>query len=203
MIKISEIFKSTKATYILILVSALIGFTASMALTYEKIELLKDPSHVPACSINPIITCNSAMSSVQSEFLGIPVSIIGLIAFTALITATVLLMNGVKFPKNIWLMIVTASTAALLAILYLIIVSIFFLHKVCPWCFTIWITTPLIFLGTTVGYVNNITNKKLSKIDKAISFVAKNANNISGIWYALFFLSLLVVFWDFWVSLVP
>jgi len=202
MIKISEIFKSTKASYILILISALIGFTASMALTYEKLELLKDPTHVPACSINPIISCNSAMSSAQSEFLGIPVSIIGLMAFTALITVTVLVMVGVKLPKQIWTMIVAAATAGFLAVLYLIIESIFFMHIICPWCFTIWITTPLIFLGTTVGYVDNIPKKKLSRIDQAVSFVAKNANNIASIWYSLFFLSLLVVFWDFWVSLL-
>lgn len=202
MIKLSNIFKSAKPIYILLLVCGLIGLTASMALTYEKLEVLKDPSYIPACSINPIVSCNSAMSSPQSEFMGIPVSIIGLIAFTALITVSVLLISGAKLSKEIWAMIVGTALAGLAIILYLIAESIFSLRSICPWCFTLWISVPLIFLGACAGYRLQSQSKKLSIVEKSVSYIGTNALTAAIYWYILLFFTLLIAFWDFWVSLI-
>jgi uncharacterized membrane protein len=203
MIKVSDIFKSTKSIYILLLVCALIGLTASMALTIEKIAVLKDPTYTPACSINPIVSCNSAMSSAQSEFMGVPISIVGLIAYTALITVSVLLIFGVKLPKEIWAMMVGTALAGLAVILYLIIESIFSLRSICPWCFTLWISVPLVFLGTCAGYSLQSQSKRLSFVEKGVNYVGANAFRIATYWYVLLFFTLLIAFWDFWVSLIP
>jgi uncharacterized membrane protein len=38
-----------------VLIAGVIGLIASMTLTVEKIEILRNPSYVPSCNINPIV----------------------------------------------------------------------------------------------------------------------------------------------------
>ena len=201
--KLATILKSLNKAHILLLVCGLIGFTASMTLTYDKIQVLKDPTHIPPCSINPIISCTSAMSSTQSEFMGMPLSVLGVAAYTALITVSLLLVFGVKIPKQIWAIIVAVALVGVLAIHYLILESIFVLHIICPWCFTVWITMPLIFLGSCVGYSTAVLSKRPSLINRLIGFISSNAVTVAIIWYSLLLIALLTIFWDFWISLIP
>ncbi|HSS23325.1 MAG TPA: vitamin K epoxide reductase family protein, partial [Mycobacterium sp.] len=40
-----------------VLIAGVIGLFASMTLTVEKIKILLNPSYVPSCNINPIVSC--------------------------------------------------------------------------------------------------------------------------------------------------
>ena len=53
---------------------------ASLTLTVEKIELLIDPSYVPSCSINPVLSCGSVMVTHQASVFGFPNPLIGIVA---------------------------------------------------------------------------------------------------------------------------
>ncbi|MDT5250831.1 MAG: hypothetical protein QOJ28_3465, partial [Mycobacterium sp.] len=44
------------ASAIWVLIAGVLGLTAAITLTVEKIELLIDPSYVPSCSINPVLS---------------------------------------------------------------------------------------------------------------------------------------------------
>ena len=50
-----------------VLIAGVIGFVASLTLTVEKIDLLLNPSYVPSCNINPIVSCGSVMTTTTSE----------------------------------------------------------------------------------------------------------------------------------------
>ncbi|MGH3558430.1 MAG: vitamin K epoxide reductase family protein, partial [Mycobacterium sp.] len=39
-----------------VLIAGVIGLAASATLTVEKVKLLENPSYVPSCSINPILS---------------------------------------------------------------------------------------------------------------------------------------------------
>lgn len=41
--------------------------STSITLTVEKIALLKDAAYVPSCSINPVLSCGSVMTTPQAE----------------------------------------------------------------------------------------------------------------------------------------
>jgi uncharacterized membrane protein len=200
---LSSVLKSINKSHVLLLVCGVIGLTASVILTYDKIQLLKDPANIPACTINPIISCTSAMSSPQSEIMGMPLSIVGIMAYTALVAVSVLLIVGVKLPKQIWTMIISVALIGVLGIHYLILESIFILHIICPWCFTVWVTMPLMFIGSCIGYKSIGLPKRLSTVDRIIGFISSNASTIAAIWYGLLVIALLSVFWDFWVSVIP
>ncbi len=61
----------------LLLLGGLIGLTASAVLTVEKIAILRDPAYVPSCSINPVLSCGSVMTTPQAEAFGFPNPLLG------------------------------------------------------------------------------------------------------------------------------
>ena len=76
-------------------VGGLIGFIASLVLSIERYKLLLDPSYVPSCSINPVISCGNIMSTSQAALLGFPNPFMGLAGFAALTMFGVFLISGV------------------------------------------------------------------------------------------------------------
>ena len=63
-----------------VLIAGVIGLVASMTLTVEKIEILLNPSYVPSCNINPIVSCGSVMVTPQASVLGFPNPLLGIVA---------------------------------------------------------------------------------------------------------------------------
>lgn len=199
-----NIKRPTNVAARLLLLCGIFGLTASFVLTYDKIQLLKDPANIPICSINPIITCTSAMTSGQAEILGIPNSLFGIIAYTALVAVSVLLLTGSKLHRRMWDLVLAAAVAGTLFMHYLLIQSVFVLHIICPWCFGIWITTPIILVTTTVLYVRARSADTLPVfLRKVTTYIAQYPALILAVWYAVLTTTLLVVFWEFWNSLLP
>lgn len=63
---------------VVLAVGGAIGFLAAFTLTVEKIALLKDPSYSPSCSINPVLSCGSVMTTSQAEVFGFPNPLLGI-----------------------------------------------------------------------------------------------------------------------------
>ena len=55
-----------------LLVCGWVGLSAAFVLLVEKIRLVADPSYVPSCSISPLLSCGSVMSTPQAELFGFP-----------------------------------------------------------------------------------------------------------------------------------
>ena len=83
-----------------ILLGGVIGLVAAFTLTVEKIELLLDPSYVPSCSINPVLSCGSVMSTHQASLLGFPNPLIGVIAFTVVVTGFVIMPASLRLTRS-------------------------------------------------------------------------------------------------------
>ena len=48
-------------------IAGIIGALASADLLIEKIEMLKNPTYVPSCSINPVLACGSVINTPQAS----------------------------------------------------------------------------------------------------------------------------------------
>ena len=70
-----------------LLVCGSVGLSAAFVLLVEKIRLVADPSYVPSCSISPLLSCGSVMSTPQAELFGFPNPILGVAGFAALVAA--------------------------------------------------------------------------------------------------------------------
>ncbi|HNC15899.1 MAG TPA: vitamin K epoxide reductase family protein, partial [Solirubrobacterales bacterium] len=67
-------------------ITSIVAFAAAAVLMVEKIILLGDPTYVPTCSINPVLSCGSIMKSDQAEAFGFPNPLLGLAGFGLMTT---------------------------------------------------------------------------------------------------------------------
>ena len=92
-----KLSKSTSAWVMLF--ASLSGLIASFILTIDKFKVLKDAGYTPSCNINATLNCKSVMLSKQAEVFGFPNSIIGIGAFSIMLTIAVLLFLDLLFLK--------------------------------------------------------------------------------------------------------
>ncbi len=78
---------------------AVVGLLASFTLLYDTFEVARNPAYNPSCNINPVLSCQSVMSSDQAEIVGIPNPAFGIAAFSALAAFAVLLVAGSRFSR--------------------------------------------------------------------------------------------------------
>lgn len=65
----------------------------------EKIARLRDPTYVPNCSLNPVVSCGSVMDSVQAEVFGFPNPLLGIAGFAIVTTVGAGLLGGARFGR--------------------------------------------------------------------------------------------------------
>lgn len=186
----------------LLIVTALIGLSASFALTYDKIHVLMNSGYNPGCNINPILSCGSVMKTEQASLLGVPNSIFGLIAFSMLITFGTLLASGARFPRWIWLFAQLAGTAGVLFMHYLFFQGVFRINAICPWCFVIWMTTIPVFWYITMHNLREQYLRLPRKLESASLFAQNHHGDILALWYLILLGILLQHFWYYWSTLL-
>ena len=90
------------ASALWVLIAGVVGLTAAVTLTIEKIELLENPAYVPSCSINPVLSCGSVMVTPQAAAFGFPNPLIGIVAFSVVVVSGVLAVAKVPLPRWYW-----------------------------------------------------------------------------------------------------
>jgi uncharacterized membrane protein len=143
-----------KSTPWLLLFSGIIGLFAAFTLTQDKIAILADPSYIPSCNINPVLSCGSVIVTDQASIFGFPNPIIGLISYSVVITLAVLLISRVVLPNWVWLGLNLGALGGLAFVVWLVFQSLYVIDALCPWCMVAWVGTVLIFWITTAENAN-------------------------------------------------
>lgn len=177
----------------LFVVGGLVGLVASFALVLEKLAKLQSPGYVPSCSLNPIISCGSVMSSWQAGIFGFPNPVIGVAAFPVVVTAGAALLAGLRAPRWFWAGMQIASTLALVLIHWLIVQSLYDIKALCPYCMVVWVVTIAIFWYTT------LRNLSGTSVGNAL---ARVHSVVLVLWYLVIVGLILQKFWSYWITLV-
>lgn len=119
---------------------SLIGFGISMYLTIDHFDGI-----APICSSKGFVNCELVTTSKYSYILGVPVSLLGLLFFTAMV--------GINFPP-LWRTRVhwvawarlALSVSGICFVLYLLAAELFSIKAICLWCTGVHITTFLLFV---------------------------------------------------------
>lgn len=125
--------------------AGILALLASFTLTVEKFHLYANPDAVLSCSFNLVLNCSTVMQTWQSSLFGFPNMIIGLMAFSVVVTVAVIGLAGIKLPK--WFLI-SAQVGYLLGLVFaywLFFQSLYSIQVLCPWCLVVTATTTLIF----------------------------------------------------------
>ncbi|MGB3696390.1 MAG: vitamin K epoxide reductase family protein [Gordonia sp. (in: high G+C Gram-positive bacteria)] len=175
-----------------LLICGVLGMAAAVALTLDRIQLLIDPSFVPACSINPIISCGSVMVTEQGRFFGFPNPLLGLPAFAVVLVTAVLSIGRVKLPRWYWAAQAAVTAAGMVLVGYLIFQSIYRIHALCPYCMVVWTVTPIVLVLS---------------LSRALPDSDRGRSMRETLWIALPLYYVVVIamgtvqFWDYWSTL--
>lgn len=125
----------------ILFIGGIIGIICSFVITTEKITQLQDPSYVPSCDLNPIISCGSVMAAKQADTFGFANPIIGLVAFGALAAIGGAMLAGGIFKRWFWLGIQLGTVFGIAFVHYLFFQTTYRIGALCPYCIVVWIVT--------------------------------------------------------------
>ncbi|MGH3542924.1 MAG: vitamin K epoxide reductase family protein [Mycobacterium sp.] len=180
-----------------VLIAGVIGLAASATLTVEKVKLLENPSYVPSCSINPILSCGSVMATPQASVLGFPNPLIGIAAFTVVVVTGVLAVTKVQMPQWYWIGLTVGTLAGVAFVHWLIVQSLYRIGALCPYCMLVWaVTIPLLVVVASTAFRPAIENGALAR------GLYHWRWSITALWFTAVILLILVRFWDYWSTLL-
>ena len=182
-----------------ILIAGVAGLIASATLTVEKIELLLNPSYVPSCNLNPIVSCGSVMTTPQASALGFPNSLIGIAAFSVITVTGVLAVAKVPLPRWYWVGITLGTLAAAGFVHWLIFQSLYRIGALCPYCMVVWVATISLLVVVAAIACGPTDDGRGGAIVRELH---RWRWSIATIWFTAVFLLIVVRFWDYWSTLI-
>ena len=175
----------------LLTIGGVVGLTAAVVLLVEKIALLKDPTYIPTCSINPVLSCGSVMTTPVAEAFGIPNPIIGIVGFSAVVMYGAALLAGGQFQRWLWVCLQVGVTFGVVFVHWLIYQSLHVIGALCPYCMVVWAVMIPIFWFTTVHVLGGSRR------------ALRNATPlVLTVWFLGIIGLVAVRFWDYWTTLI-
>lgn len=135
---------------VFLIVTGALGLLAAWELSVEKVLVLADPEHVPACNVGVLVGCGVNLESWQGSLFGFPNPFIGMMSWPVVITIGVALLAGVTFSRWFWIAFNIGVAGALVFVGWLIFQSIYVLDVLCPWCMLTWVVTIPVFWVVTL-----------------------------------------------------
>ncbi len=179
-------------------VLAVIGLSAAVILSIEKIELLAEPNHIASCSLSPIVACSPIIASHQASAFGFPNSFIGIFGFTAVFVAAMTILAGAtKLSKVWWRTLLGGVIFGAGFCTWLIHEGVFEIGKLCLYCMLVWLVTfALLWLVTAHSIENKYINLG-AKLNKLLSYKYELITTT----YIIIFMLLFFRWSDYWASL--
>jgi uncharacterized membrane protein len=181
-----------------VLIAGVIGLAASMTLTVEKIDILLNPSYVPSCNINPILSCGSVMTTSQASVLGFPNPLLGLVAFTVVVVTGLLAVTKVALPQWYWVGLAVMLLVGAGFVHWLIFQSLYRIGALCPYCMVVWAATISLLV-----VVAAIASRPVLDSETGVAWLLYQWRwSIAALWFTAVVLLIMARFWDYWSTLL-
>jgi uncharacterized membrane protein len=185
-----------RASALWIIIAGALGLASAFTLTVEKIEMLTDPQFVPSCNFNPVLSCGSIMATSQASVFGFPNPLIGIAAFTVVVTSGILAWSGVRLPRWYWVGLTIGTALGVVFIHWLIFESLYRIGALCPYCMVVWsVTIPLLVVVASIAARPVAGNPVLRVLHEW-------RWSIVAVWFTALILMILVRFWSYWSTLL-
>ncbi|MCF2533295.1 vitamin K epoxide reductase family protein [Yinghuangia soli] len=183
-----------------LLAGGLVGLAAAFVLMVEKIRILEDPDYVPSCSINPVLSCGSVMTTGQAEAFGFPNPLIGIAGFAATAAIGALMLTGARLPRRFRLSLLGGTAFGIGFVHWLMFQSLYRIDALCPYCMAVWAVMIPVFWYTAL-YV--LAREPLpAGAARAVRAATAYHGVVLTAWYLAIALLILERFWSYWVTLV-
>lgn len=185
----------------LLLLSA-VGLLASAALMVERLLVAQDPTHVPACSLNPIVTCTAAMLSDQGSLFGFPNPLLGVAAYPVLMATGAALLAGARMRAWYWTGTFVGAVLGLVFVHVLVVTSLWGIEALCPYCMVVWAATvPLFAVIANYGIPRGALGRRAARSQLVGDLLALRWWLV-GLWFLVVVALAGVTFWDYWSTLL-
>ncbi|MEI3866382.1 vitamin K epoxide reductase family protein [Microbacterium sp. CCNWLW134] len=146
-----------------------IGLSAALALSIEKLEKLQNPDAAVSCDLSVLVQCSTNLDSPQGAVLGFPNPYLGLIGYALVLCAGVALWAAPQLARWFWITFNIGVATALGFVVWLISQSIYVLGVLCPWCLVVWaITIPLCLFTTGRNARRGVFGQRLAPAGRAV-----------------------------------
>ncbi|WP_368069716.1 vitamin K epoxide reductase family protein [Nitriliruptor sp.] len=173
----------------------LAGLLAAFTLTVEKFALVADPTYVPSCSINPVVSCGSVMASAQAEMFGFPNPLLGLIGFTVVVVTGAVMLGGARLPRWYRFGFQAGVTFGVPFVHWLAFQSLYRIGALCPYCLVVWAVTIPVFWYVTLD------NLRTWGSARPVRWVRRFHGVILTVWLLAIVVAIAVRFWSSWLLL--
>jgi uncharacterized membrane protein len=186
----------------LLLAGGIIGALASLVLTIEIFDRLKNPNFVPVCNLNPILSCTSVADSAQSHAFGFPNYFLGIAGYAAIATIGLAVLAGAIFKRWFWLLLEAGLAFAMAFITWLQFQTLYRIGALCIFCMVVWSVTGPMFWYVTLYNLRTRNIKTPHKLTKAVAFMQRHHGDILLVWFLLIIGLILKRFWYYWSTLI-
>lgn len=140
-----------KRLYQFSILLAVIGIAVSVYMTIFKLT-----ANESMCLGNG--GCNTVNNSRYSEVSGIPVALIGVVGYAAILATLLLEKRNAFFKSNSTLIVFGMALTGFIFTVYLIYVEIYLIKALCPFCVTSQVTMTILFILSVIRLVRQPQN---------------------------------------------
>ncbi len=134
----------------ILLVTGVVGWLASGILVLERLRVYADANYITSCDINPWVSCGTVFQTWQAAIFGFPNPLIGIVAFSVIITVAMGMLAGAKYAKWFWLGVQAGVTLGMVFVVWLWSQALFDIYVLCIYCIVVWTAMIPMFVFTTV-----------------------------------------------------
>ncbi|HUB93242.1 MAG TPA: vitamin K epoxide reductase family protein [Verrucomicrobiae bacterium] len=179
----------------LLTICGVLGITASLILTYDQVQIWKNPRYVPACNLNPLVSCGGVITSGKGELFHIPGPFFGLLAFPVIVTIGIGLLAGAKYTRWFWQGLQLSALAGVVFALWMFWVSLFQIHALCPFCLSVDIVMYVFFWYVTLYNLQQENITSPSRLKRGVDFSQRHHLDILIAWFLILTIYTLYHFW--------
>jgi uncharacterized membrane protein len=141
--------------------AAAVGLAVSV---YLGVEHFTSPA-ILACPADQLIDCRRVTSSAQSLVFGVPVALLGVAFFAAMVGLTLPVAWRSRRPAVRWLRPILAGTgvAFVLYLLYLRYAELFVIDAICLWCTVVHVAAFIMSAAIALAFADDIP-ESLSRV---------------------------------------
>ncbi|MTD46310.1 vitamin K epoxide reductase [Conexibacter sp. W3-3-2] len=183
-----------------LLVPGAVALAAAVILMVEKVRVLEDPTHVPACTIDAVLACGSVLTSDQAEAFGFPNPLIGIAGFAVVFAFGLVLVAGGRLPRSVWLIAQVGLGYAVIFVHWLIFQSVYRIEALCPYCMVVWVMTISMFVYVTLANVSSGRLPVPARLEGPVARLVSLHGVVLTVWLLVVGAVLAQGFWDYWMD---
>jgi uncharacterized membrane protein len=186
----------------LLLIGGVVALVASVGLSIEVFNRLKNPHYVPICNLNPILSCTSVADSHQAEAFGFPNYFIGIAGYAAVATIGAVLLAGARLAKWFWRLLGLGIIFAVAFVTWLQFETLYRIGALCIFCMIVWGCTIPIFWYTALysfqkGYIGTPRWFR-----RPLAFLRRHHADVMVVWFLIIIALILKRFWYYWHTVI-